>query len=457
MAPKDADYLEIAHQRAIEKKTHVSFPQLKYPSLRDEGFRDYKQWLLGKSMDDGAEGLWRVHDSLYDLGQFVESHPGGGEWLELTKGTDITEAFECHHIAPIAEKLLPRFYVRDAKTPRNSPFTFKEDGFYRTLKNLVSEEIKKVPKDKLKCTNMITDGLFVALLISSALSCSTTNYWLVMGFSIVASVSLAWLVVAAHNYIHRKASWRMYYFNLSLWSYREFRVTHALSHHLYPNTLMDIEVSGFEPLIFWNPRKNMPFYANLAILLEFIIFPFLFITNWIRRMLVALLRDGLFTKHNGIYWHDLIGFSLPLWMYFASNANFYDVITIWLGILCGGSFVFFVIGANAAHHHPKIFKDGDQVSDVTLDWGMHELEAVMDRPNINDSHFKVMTFFGHHSLHHLFPTLDHALLEYLYPVFLKQCEKYKANFRQMSQLELFIGQLKMTLKTEPSLLSERCL
>ncbi|XP_034830210.1 cytochrome b5-related protein-like [Maniola hyperantus] len=453
MAPKDTDYLEIAHQRAIEKKTHVSFPQLKYPSLRDEGLRDPVQWLQGKSMDDGAEGLWRVHDSLYDLGEFVESHPGGAEWLELTKGTDITEAFECHHIRSIAEKTLPRFYIRDAKTSRNSPFTFKEDGFFRTLKKLVSEEIEKVPKERLRYSDMLTDGLFVTLLVASALSCWSANYWLVMGFYIVASVSLAWLVVASHNYIHRRTNWRMYYFNFSLWSYRDFRVSHALSHHLYPNTLMDLEISAFEPLIFWNPRKNIPIYAYFAIIFELIFFPLAFIINWVKRMIPIFLRDGFFTNH--IRWHDLVGFLLPLWMYLASGASFSHALTMWLGIICGGSFTFFLIGSNAAHHHPKIFKDGDQVSDVTLDWGMHELEAVMDRPNINDSHFKVITFFGHHALHHLFPTLDHAVLEYLYPVFIRHCEKYKANFRLASQLELFIGQIKMTLKTDPSLLSER--
>lgn len=85
MAPKDTDYLEIAHQRATEKKSHVSFPQLKYPSLRDEGLKHPVQWLAGKALDDGAEGLWRVHDGIYDLNTFMSQHPGGSEWLELSK------------------------------------------------------------------------------------------------------------------------------------------------------------------------------------------------------------------------------------------------------------------------------------------------------------------------------------------------------------------------------------
>ncbi|CAH2105611.1 unnamed protein product [Euphydryas editha] len=453
MAPNNTDYLEVAHQRAIEKKTHVSFPQLKYPSLREEGLRDPVQWLMGKAMDDGAEGLWRVHDRLYDLEDFVHNHPGGAEWLELTKGTDITEAFESHHIKKIAEDMLQQFYVRDAKTPRNSPFTFKEDGFFRTLKKAVREELKKVPKDVSKYTDMITDGLLATCLLASAMSCWATKYWLVWLSYIVASVTLGWVVVASHNYIHRRSNWRMYIFNLSLWSYRDFRVSHALSHHLYPNTLMDLEVSAFEPLIVWNPRKDKPLYNKIIVLFELVFFPLVFIINFLKRVSLFFTRDKFFKNH--FRWHDGVGFLLPLWMYLASGASFYDVFIMWLWIVCTGSFVFMMIGSNAAHHHPKIFKDGDEVSDVTPDWGMHELEAVMDRPEINNNHFKVVTFFGHHALHHLFPTIDHAALEYLYPVFLEHCKKFRANFRLMSQLDLFIGQIEMTQKREPTLLTER--
>ncbi|XP_026496872.2 cytochrome b5-related protein-like [Vanessa tameamea] len=453
MPPNNTDYLEVAHKRAIEKKTHVSFPQIKYPSLRDEGLKDPVQWLKGKAMDDGAEGFWRVHDRLYDLTEFVQNHPGGEEWLELTKDTDITEAFECHHIKTIAEKILQNFYVRDAKTPRNSPFTFKEDGFFKTLKKNVREELEKIPKDTSKYTDMITDGLLITCLLTSALSCSASNYWLVMASYIVASVSLAGSVVASHNYIHRRSNWRMYIFNLSLWSYRDFRVSHVLSHHLYPNTLMDLEISAFEPLIKFNPRRDKPFYAKFTILVEFLTFPLFFIFNFIRRFLLNFLCEGFFENH--YRWHDGVGFLLPAWMYLISGASLYDVFIMWLWIICTGSLTFFTIGSNAAHHHPKIFKDGDQISDVTPDWGMHELEAVMDRPDINDNHFKVMTFFGHHALHHLFPTLDHAVLKYLYPVFLENCKKFRANFRLTSQLDLFLGQIKMTHKTEPALLSER--
>lgn len=42
-------------------------------------------WLKDKHETDGAEGLWRIHNNLYDLSSFLKKHPGGSEWLELTK------------------------------------------------------------------------------------------------------------------------------------------------------------------------------------------------------------------------------------------------------------------------------------------------------------------------------------------------------------------------------------
>jgi hypothetical protein len=43
------------------------------------------RWIEGKRKDDYAEGLWRVHDKLYDLTEFIVKHPGGKYWLEITE------------------------------------------------------------------------------------------------------------------------------------------------------------------------------------------------------------------------------------------------------------------------------------------------------------------------------------------------------------------------------------
>lgn len=75
-------------------KLKSTVPGMTYPSGRDHFLQTAFSFIEGRRKDDNAEGLWRIHDNLYDLGSFITDHPGGSEWLTITKGTDITEAFE---------------------------------------------------------------------------------------------------------------------------------------------------------------------------------------------------------------------------------------------------------------------------------------------------------------------------------------------------------------------------
>lgn len=60
----------------------------KYPTYRDTLVNGNWKWIEGKRRDDNANGtLWRVHDKLYDLGEFIDIHPGGKFWIEATKVT----------------------------------------------------------------------------------------------------------------------------------------------------------------------------------------------------------------------------------------------------------------------------------------------------------------------------------------------------------------------------------
>ena len=63
---------------------------------------------------------------------------------------------------------------------------------------------------------------------------------------------------AAHNFFHQADSWRMYYWDMSCLSSRDWRVSHMLSHHLHTNTFNDLEVSGIEPFFAFLPstQKN---------------------------------------------------------------------------------------------------------------------------------------------------------------------------------------------------------
>lgn len=55
------------------------------PTYRRKAIRTPDLWLEGKRIDDTTEGLWRVHDGLYDFSTFIHRHPGGSDWLNYTK------------------------------------------------------------------------------------------------------------------------------------------------------------------------------------------------------------------------------------------------------------------------------------------------------------------------------------------------------------------------------------
>lgn len=62
-----------------------------------------------------------------------------------------------------------------------------------------------------------------------------------------------------------------------------------------------------------------------------------------------------------------------------------------------------------------------------------------DRIEVMDNFFLVMISFGDHSLHHLFPTIDHRRLPALYPAFFQTCKEFGIDFKLYSAKEMFAG------------------
>lgn len=76
------------------RKLESSIPGFENFPGRDAKFQTAYSFLEARRQIDAAEGLWRIRNNLYDLEGFAKFHPGGAEWIRLTKGTDITELFE---------------------------------------------------------------------------------------------------------------------------------------------------------------------------------------------------------------------------------------------------------------------------------------------------------------------------------------------------------------------------
>ncbi|XP_035909709.1 cytochrome b5-related protein-like [Anopheles stephensi] len=404
----------------------------RYPTFRDEPFKTVHNWLEGKRYDDGADSLWRINDGLYDLEEFARIHPGGAEWIQWTKGTDITEAFETHHIGQRAEQMLPKFYVRQATQPRNVRFTFHEHGFYRTLKRRIREQLGRVDPAPKEQSRRILDALIGAVLVTAYLAVRHESF----AIGLICAICVNATIIAAHNFLHQRDNWRMYAFNIAFLSYREWRVSHVISHHLFPNSVLDMEISAFEPFLCYLPWADLKnsfqrygswFYGPF-------IYGSIFLSEYLKRLM-----DSVSQGKNRFRLDDLIPFFLPAFMYATNPDRIGVILQMWLFVVLIASFLFGLIGLSAGHHHPKALHSGD-LFPHDIDFGLYQMATIVERKGVEGSLLKVLTTFGDHYLHHLFPTLDHAILPQLNGVFLATCDQFGVGKRHSSWFSQYIAQ-----------------
>lgn len=70
----------------------------------------------------------------------------------------------------------------------------------------------------------------------------------------------------------------MYYIVFSDW-----RISHAMSHHLHTNTANDIELSMLEPFLLYLPRSDKPIWAQMGAFYYPVIFVFVSLGEMLRK------------------------------------------------------------------------------------------------------------------------------------------------------------------------------
>lgn len=138
------------------------------------------------------------------------------------------------------------------------------------------------------------------------------------------------------------------------------------------------------------------------------------------------------------YWDDLLPLALPSSMFLLGKTNIWIAIKMWLFIIFLCSLMYGFLSVNAGHHHTQVFHEGDDLK--SLDYGIYQLSATIDRNDVKSSLFLTLTHFGHHTLHHFFPTLDHAVLPQLEETFLSTCLEFEVELREYPWWKLIVGQ-----------------
>ena len=114
-------------------------------------------------------------------------HPstsGGRNWLDLTRGTDCTEAFETYHVSGLPHSLLNKFWVKKAATPRRYRFTFNQDGFFKTLQRKAYKILKETGTGPDWSSSLIQDFLTFSFLLSFIVLCCKPSF----GYAIIAGL-----------------------------------------------------------------------------------------------------------------------------------------------------------------------------------------------------------------------------------------------------------------------------
>ncbi len=108
---------------------------------------------------------------------------------------------------------------------------------------------------------------------------------------------------------------------------------------------------------------------------------------------------------------------------------------------CG--WVFHNISLAAGHHHPNIWHEGDAIPD-SIDWGLFQVMAVGDRPDVDQNLYLSTVSYGIHLLHHLFPTVDHSRLHLLQDALKQTCKEFIITVPTDSKLQATLGAVAST-------------
>ncbi|VVC46188.1 Cytochrome b5-like heme/steroid binding domain,Fatty acid desaturase domain [Cinara cedri] len=418
-----------------------SWPVWSNISSTDNNIKSADDWIEAHRMEDGAETLWRVHDELYDLEPWIKKHPGGPQWLEITKGTDITELFVTYHLnTKMVTDVIRKFYVRQAVTPRKSPFTFKPDGFYNVLKSRAAKQLSLVKPDNYTIKSMLVVDTYILVTLALCIGVSLTqNILHTLILAVLTGAVLGLGTVASHNFTHLKDNWRMYYVQLSMISVREWRISHVFSHHIFTNTVQDLEMTLLYPFIHWFPTDDKPFTVRLFPFLTPVIYPFI---------IPGQLAIRTFKGKNDIA--DLLIFVIPALLMLFGQLTVISALIAWLFIVMTSSFMFTFVGFSAPHHFPDNFHDGDNVNGEHMDWGLHQTYTSVERNEPIDNIFLTMATFGDHTLHHLFPALDHSLIPLLQDTFEDTCKEFGLDLTQKSAVTIARGQFKQLVRLTPN-------
>lgn len=443
--PKEHDCLEITPNRFLTKPHEPKMPRAvvnlrtlreidvleptpgrePHPTLRDDVTKHNPAgWLQSMAELDGHGELWAVNGQLYDLRKYFDEHPGGRQWVESTKGLDCTEMFQAHHIrSAVANKALERFWVGPVVNKKHQDrFTYDES--FNAIRDFTAKYLKEKLKNPTGATpawaGVMYTGIVAQFLVLAILAARKKS----PALAFLAGICLCGCWGVGHNQMHRSRkgpwAWLRYALDLTGFSADETTTTHAMSHHLEPNTFLDVEVYAFSGLQFYwltNEKKN-----SLSI---FKYGAFLGLASAVAsKLLIDRIVDRLL--HRDVFRTDIV-IPLALVATMCHQAKSTKTGLKLFGIMYSSFSLWFICTSLCIHHAydaktgaPLAYHEGEE--GFERDFAKHQIVTVNDH-SINIGEYLSTTVFAHlnlHTVHHMFPTIDHVYHRELLRAYLKE-------------------------------------
>lgn len=413
------------------------------------------------------ESAWvAVEGKVYDVTKWVDSHPGGSEYIELAAGRDITYLFDSYH--PFTEKpaeILKKFEIGTLKT-NEFPVYKKDSGFYKECKEEVGKyfrENKIHYKSPFSGLWRFAAILFVMYTAYRVLYFTETNFIVRLACAALFGICQALLLIhmmhdACHSAIGYSEAWwkiigRTTMDFLTGGDMKHWHHQHVLGHHIYTNVmgadpdlpeLVEGDMRYIVPRQAWKTLYKyqwfyMPaLYGLLAIKVR--------IQNWTSTYLTLMNGPVRVNPIPTSQWAYFIfsrcanlGYQLLVPMIFGklspvSVLGYWFLQEISLGAWL--AFNFQVSHISTAADFPCDKKLNPEIQD---EWAVLQVRSSVDYAHTSALATFLSGALNYQTTHHLFPCVSQYHYPAITPIIMKVCKKWGVQFNHLPTFKSAFG------------------
>ena len=372
--------------------------------------------LLVKNNVDSKNNLYKIHDKLYDLCEFIKIHPGGQEMFSYFQSyTNITPMLYSYHKNPLhLLTILEKYQVESTLDSTLSDNLIKYNtnynyDLYVELKRLVYREIyeKRIPlywSSKEIAYNAILFSLYVIQWIHLLMNSSRTtlsHWWIVL----LSFYSVGFIALLFHETSHY-CGFKNQTINRMISNYiafpfllpSEWKERHNYVHHSFTNTPYDPDFDKSKFVL--RHSSNHPHHTHHKF--QWLYASILFFLNGYNRTIITYIKNKKYTY-----------LSVVLFIFYQLGIS--NALLLFGSIGFGFTFI-----ANLSHIQYECIEINKERKN---DFLYNQVASSMNYKT-NDMITRFICFGLDIQIeHHLFPNLPHSSLRQIKHVVREYCHK----------------------------------